>query len=73
MASSVGPVLFIGDQAGLGRRLSFRKMFGEYALYLDGKVVALICEARALPAPRPKPLRSGLKAVGKKGRRKVRK
>jgi TfoX/Sxy family transcriptional regulator of competence genes len=123
MASSVGTVQFICDQAGLGRRLSFRKMFGEYALYLDGKVVALICDdqlflkptsegekylgsvseappypgaknyfllaselddpdqlgevlqvtARALPAPRPKPVRSGRKAVGKKGKRKVRK
>ena len=24
--------------------LSARKMFGEYALYLDGKVVALVCD-----------------------------
>ena len=24
--------------------LSYRKMFGEYALYLDGKVVALVCD-----------------------------
>jgi TfoX/Sxy family transcriptional regulator of competence genes len=24
--------------------LSARKMFGEYAVYLDGKVVALVCE-----------------------------
>jgi TfoX/Sxy family transcriptional regulator of competence genes len=44
MASSVGTVQFICDQAGLGKRLTFRKMFGEYALYLDGKVVALICD-----------------------------
>jgi TfoX/Sxy family transcriptional regulator of competence genes len=120
MASSVGTVQFICDQAGLGRRLSFRKMFGEYALYVDGKVVALICDdqlflkptlegqkylgsvseappfpgaknwfllvselddpdqlggallvtARALPAPRPKPVRSGLKSVSGKGKRK---
>jgi TfoX/Sxy family transcriptional regulator of competence genes len=123
MASSVGTVQFICDQAGLGRRLTSRKMFGEYALYLDGKVVAFICDdqlflkptpegraflgsvseappypgaknyfllvselddpdqlsgallvtARALPTPRPKPVRSGLKAVGKKGKRKVQK
>lgn len=33
----------IADQAGLGRALSWRKMFGEYALYLDGRVVALVC------------------------------
>lgn len=30
--------------AGLGSRLSYRKMFGEYALYLDGKVVAFACD-----------------------------
>jgi len=43
MATGIGTVQFICDQAGLGKRLAFRKMFGEYALYLDGKVVALIC------------------------------
>lgn len=31
------------DQSGL-RSLTHRKMFGEYALYLDGKVVALACD-----------------------------
>lgn len=34
--------------------LSARKMFGEYALYLDGKVVALVCDdqlfVKATPA-----------------------
>ena len=42
MATRIGTVEFICDQAGLGKRLTFRKMFGEYALYLDGKVVALL-------------------------------
>lgn len=36
-------VRYILDQAGLGDRLTSRKMFGEYALYLDGKVVARRC------------------------------
>lgn len=27
-----------------GLPLSARKMFGEYAIYLDGKVVALVCD-----------------------------
>jgi TfoX/Sxy family transcriptional regulator of competence genes len=36
-------VRYILDQAGLGNRLTLRKMFGEYALYLDGKVVARRC------------------------------
>ena len=121
MASNVGTVQFICDQAGLGKRLTFRKMFGEYALYLDGKVVALICDdqlflkptpegraylgdvseaapfpgaknffllsadlddpdrlsealrvtARALPEPRPKPVRSRAGAAGKTRKRKV--
>jgi TfoX/Sxy family transcriptional regulator of competence genes len=53
MASSIGTVEFICDQAGLGKRLAFRKMFGEYALYLDGKVVALICDDQLFLKPTP--------------------
>ena len=43
MASDINFMEHIADQAGLGRALSWRKMFGEYALYLDGRVVALVC------------------------------
>jgi TfoX/Sxy family transcriptional regulator of competence genes len=32
------------ELAALGARLSCKKMFGEYALYLDGKVVAFACD-----------------------------
>lgn len=53
MASNVGTVQFICDQAGLGKRLTFRKMFGEYALYLDGKVVGLICDDQLFLKPTP--------------------
>jgi TfoX/Sxy family transcriptional regulator of competence genes len=53
MASSIGTVEFICDQAGLGKRLAYRKMFGEYALYLDGKVVALICDDQLFLKPTP--------------------
>jgi TfoX/Sxy family transcriptional regulator of competence genes len=35
MASSLDSVQYIADQAGLGRRLTFKKMFGEYAIYVD--------------------------------------
>jgi TfoX/Sxy family transcriptional regulator of competence genes len=56
MASSIDTVQFICDQAGLGRRLTFRKMFGEYALYLDGKVVALICDDQLFLKPTPEGL-----------------
>ncbi len=34
---------YVAEQADLGGRLASRKMFGEYALYVDGKVVALVC------------------------------
>ena len=33
--------------------LSLRKMFGEYAMYLDAKVVALICEDVLYVKPTP--------------------
>ena len=35
----------------LGPAFTFRKMFGEYALYLDGKVVALICDDQLFAKP----------------------
>jgi len=60
MATRIGTVEFICDQAGLGKRLAFRKMFGEYALYLDGKVVALICDDQLYLKPTPE----GLKCLG---------
>ena len=53
MASSPDTVQFICDQAGLGARLTFRKMFGEYALYVDGKVVALVCDDQLFLKPTP--------------------
>lgn len=52
MASDAEFVQFVVDQlAGLHGRVSHRKMFGEYAVYLDGKVVALICDNRLLFKP----------------------
>lgn len=35
---------FITDQLALGARLTHKKMFGEYALYVDAKVVAFACD-----------------------------
>ena len=35
---------YVAEVAGLGGRLTHKKMFGEYALYLDGKVVAFACD-----------------------------
>jgi hypothetical protein len=43
----------IADPAGLGRRLTSRRMFGEYALYVDGKVVSLIGDDQLFLKPTP--------------------
>jgi TfoX/Sxy family transcriptional regulator of competence genes len=43
MATDASFIEYVCDCAQL-RGLTFRKMFGEYALYLDGKVVALACD-----------------------------
>lgn len=43
MSTKLSTIEYLEDQlAGLG--VTSRKMFGEYALYCDGKVVALVCD-----------------------------
>jgi TfoX/Sxy family transcriptional regulator of competence genes len=51
MASSIDTVQYIIDQARLGSRLACKKMFGEFALYLDDKIVALICDNQLFLKP----------------------
>jgi TfoX/Sxy family transcriptional regulator of competence genes len=51
MATRADTVQYIADQAGLGRRLEFRRMFGEYAVYVDGKVTALVCDDQLFLKP----------------------
>jgi TfoX/Sxy family transcriptional regulator of competence genes len=51
MASDQGFVDYVHDQLGRSRHISFRKMFGEYAMYYDGKVVALICDNQLFVKP----------------------
>lgn len=51
MASDIKTVTFIADQSGLGSRLTFKRMFGEYALYLDAKVVAFVCDNKLFLKP----------------------
>ena len=51
MATELQTVHVIADQSGLGARLSHRRMFGEFALYLDGKVVALVCDNQLFLKP----------------------
>lgn len=35
---------YVMEQAGLGARLTMKRMFGEYAFYVDDKVVAFGCD-----------------------------
>ena len=35
---------YVIEQIALGDRLTHKKMFGEYALYVDDKVVAFVCD-----------------------------
>lgn len=44
MATDTGFIDYVVEQVGLGSRLTKKKMFGEYAIYLDGKVVAFACD-----------------------------
>lgn len=46
MATQKATVDFILSKLRHGKEFSTRAMFGEYALYADGKVVALICDDR---------------------------
>jgi len=51
MASDQSFVEFVVDQMGAAGQISYRKMFGEYAVYCDGKVVALICDNQLFVKP----------------------
>lgn len=47
MATTREFIDYVVEQVGIGERMTFRKLFGEYALYVDDKVV----ETAALMAP----------------------
>ena len=51
MASDKSFVEFIANQMGNAGDISFRKMFGEYAIYCGRKVVALICDNQLFVKP----------------------
>jgi len=44
MASDQGFVEYLCDQMRDAGQVRFRKMFGEFAIYCDDKVVALVCD-----------------------------
>ena len=51
MASDQDFVDFIVDQLEGAGDVTFRKMFGEYAIYCDGKLSALVCDNRLFVKP----------------------
>ena len=51
MASDLDFVEYIVDQLANAGIVSYRKMFGEYVVYCDGKVVALICDNQLFIKP----------------------
>ena len=51
MASDQEFVDFLVDQMQGAGDITFRKMFGEYAIYCNGKVVALICDNQLFVKP----------------------
>lgn len=51
MASDKNFIEFVVDQMGSAGIISHKKMFGEYAIYCDGKVVALVCDNQLFVKP----------------------
>jgi TfoX/Sxy family transcriptional regulator of competence genes len=51
MASDLSFVEYIADQVSSLGNTSYRKMFGEYALYVENKVVGLICDNQLFVKP----------------------
>jgi TfoX/Sxy family transcriptional regulator of competence genes len=51
LASDKSFVDFIVDQIENAGQISYRKMFGEYAIYCNNKVVALICDNQLFIKP----------------------
>jgi TfoX/Sxy family transcriptional regulator of competence genes len=44
VASDIGFVEYVCEQIRGAGRVSHRRMFGEFAVYCDGKVVGLVCD-----------------------------
>lgn len=53
MSSQASFVEFILDQLSACEGILAKKMFGEYALYLSGKMFALICDDQLFIKPTP--------------------
>ena len=51
MASDKSFVEFIVEQVEEAGVVTYRKMFGEYAIYVNGKVVGLVCDNQLFVKP----------------------
>jgi len=51
MATDQSFIDFLVDQMAEAGAITFRKMFGEYAIYCGGKVVALVCDNQLFVKP----------------------
>ena len=53
MASDAKTVAFLVDQMATAGVVHAKPMFGEYGLYCDGKMVALVCDDQLFVKPTP--------------------
>jgi TfoX/Sxy family transcriptional regulator of competence genes len=51
MATDLEFIEFVTEQIESAGTITYRKMFGEYALYSNGKVVALVCDNNLFVKP----------------------
>lgn len=51
MATKQETVDFLSDQISNAGKITSKKMFGEYALYCDSKVVAFVCDDQLFVKP----------------------
>ncbi|MBK7869272.1 MAG: TfoX/Sxy family protein [Saprospiraceae bacterium] len=51
MASNKEYVEFVVDQIENAGQITFKKMFGEYGIYADGKLFALVCDNKLFIKP----------------------
>jgi TfoX/Sxy family transcriptional regulator of competence genes len=51
MASDLSFVEFVIEQIENAGEITFKKMFGEYSLYSDGKIMALVCDNQLFVKP----------------------
>lgn len=62
MTTDLSFLEYVADQSQLQDRLTHKRLFGEYALYLDGKIVAFACDNSLFikPAEATRKLTAGL-------------